>query len=128
MHQYLGEWQRKQGVEKSHLIILTDGESQCIGRTTGPEESPYFQHVYPRTLGYNTIIRNKGRYYNGIHNANTSATSGLIRILRDSYLSAASLDSESVNLGHLLTTFVFLTHGITLMSTTKCSRETSRLL
>jgi len=85
MHQYLGEWQRKQGVEKSHLIILTDGESQCIGRTAGAEESPIFDHKYPRTLGYNTIIRNKGRYYNGIHNANTSATSGLIRILRDSY-------------------------------------------
>jgi len=85
MHQYFGEWQRKVGVEKGHLIILTDGESQCIGRTAGAEESPYMSHKYPRTLGYNTVIRDRGRYYSGIHNANSSCTAGLLRVLRQKY-------------------------------------------
>ena len=85
MHQYLPEWQTRNGVEKSHLIILTDGESQCIGTARDPDDSPYFEHPYPSSVGYNTVIRHKGRYYSDINDANQGMTNALIRVIRESY-------------------------------------------
>ena len=85
MRQYLGEWQRKQGVEKTHLLVLTDGESQCLGYTKSPEDSPYFDRPYVSTLPYNTVVRDNGRYHTGIENANSSATAGLLKIIRAAY-------------------------------------------
>jgi len=85
MRQYLGEWQRKQGVEKTHLLVLTDGESQCLGYTKSPEDSVYFDRPYVSTLPYNTVVRDNGRYHTGIENANSSATAVLLKILRAAY-------------------------------------------
>jgi len=91
MHQYLPEWQTRNGVEKSHLIILTDGESQCIGSAQDHSKTAYFDAPYPSTVGYNTVVRHKGRYYSDIHDANQGMTNTLIRIIRDSYPNSSVL-------------------------------------
>lgn len=91
MYQYLGEWQQKAGVEKSHLIILSDGESQCCVYGKDPSPSQYFEKVYPTTLPYGTVIRTKNRYFTGVENANSSTTNVLLRVLRTKYSDSSIL-------------------------------------
>ena len=119
MRQYLGEWQRKQGVEKTHLLVLTDGESQCVGITQSPENSQYFDTVYPSTISHNTVIRDNGRYYSGINNAHASATAGLLRVIRKSYPECSVMGfriCQSRSLVHYL-------HVLDVWETDKYSKE-----
>jgi hypothetical protein len=108
MHQYLPEWQTRNGVEKSHLIILTDGESQCIGYARDHKLTQYFDAPYPSSVGYNTVVRHKGRYYSDITDANQSMTNALIRIIRDSHPNSSVLGFRICNtrgLSHYLRSF-----------------------
>jgi hypothetical protein len=85
MREYLGVWQRKAGVEKSHLIVLTDGESQCTWITKDHTGSNYFTEPYPSAIRGESVIRTKNRYYSEIYDPHTAMTRGLIRVIRDTY-------------------------------------------
>ena len=108
MHQYLPEWQTRNGVEKSHLIILTDGESQCIAAARDHEQTNYFNAPYPSSVGYGTVVRHNGRYYSDISDANQGMTNALIRIIRDSYPNSSVLGFRictTRSLGYYLRSF-----------------------
>ncbi len=85
MREYLGVWQKKAGVEKSHLVVLTDGESQCTWIAKDPTDSHYFDEPYPSAIRGESVIRTKNRYYSDIKDPHQSMTRGLIRVIRDTY-------------------------------------------
>jgi hypothetical protein len=82
MRQYLGEWQRNAGVEKSHLVVLTDGESQSTAymkQTTADNyhSEPYPFYVYDQQI----TIRTRNRYYS----CDRVMTNTLLTVIRDTY-------------------------------------------
>lgn len=81
----LPKWKTKQGVEKCHLVVLTDGEAQQIGQVHAKSE--YINRKYEYHLNYRSILRDKktGRYYSDIRNGGPSMTAALIRVIRDRY-------------------------------------------
>ena len=81
----LPKWRTKQGVEKCHLVVLTDGEAQQIGQVHAATE--YINRKYEFHLNYRSILRDKktGRYYSDIKNGGPSMTAALIRVIRDRY-------------------------------------------
>jgi hypothetical protein len=84
MRQYLGEWQRSAGVEKSHLVILTDGESQSAAYMKEPMEGSYHKDPYPYYLHNQQVtIRTRNRYYNC--DCHYAITNTLLNIIRDTH-------------------------------------------
>ena len=82
MESLLGSWQQRKGVEKTHLLILTDGESQSLAIT----REGYQGKNVPNYYGLNNlVIRRNGRYYPAITDNQMEATLRLIQILRETY-------------------------------------------
>ena len=83
VNELIPQWKAAHNVEKTHLVILTDGEANCMGY--GHERTNYVDRVYQNAIGWGTCIRDKktGRYYTDIKNGNVSLTQTLIRIIRD---------------------------------------------
>ena len=82
MRQYLGEWQRNAGVEKSHLVVLTDGESQSTAYMKQTIADNYHSDPYPFYVYDQQItIRTRNRYYS----CDRVMTNTLLTIIRDTY-------------------------------------------
>lgn len=83
MESYMGHWQRKNNIEKCHLMVLTDGESQNtpIGRESKLED----RDILPNYYWDNAVIRRKGRYQKGVRNGQTEMTNRLVNVLREAY-------------------------------------------
>ena len=83
MQSYLGKWKAQHNVEKCHLIVLTDGESQCLPTTKAGKSYGVFTGFYPDYGHYNTVIRHRGRHFKTVHNANSDMTNRLLEIIRE---------------------------------------------
>ena len=87
MQSYLGKWKATKNVEKTHLIVLTDGESQCLPTckqgVSGGWRDLGEGTIYPDYNQYNTVIRHKGRHYATVHNANSEMTQRLLEVIRE---------------------------------------------
>ena len=83
MQSYLGKWKSQHNVEKCHLIVLTDGESQCLPTTKAGKSYGVFTGFYPDYGHYNTVIRHRGRHFKTVHNANSDMTNRLLEIIRE---------------------------------------------
>ena len=85
MADLLPKWKTAHGVEKCHLVVLSDGEAQQIGYVH--QKTDYVDRNYEYHCGHNTILRDKktGRYYTEIRNGGYGMTSALIRVIRDRY-------------------------------------------
>ena len=83
MQSYLGKWKSQHNVEKCHLIVLTDGESQCLPTTRQGRSYGVDTGMYPDYGHYNTVIRHKGRHFKTVHNANSDMTNRLLEIIRE---------------------------------------------
>ena len=84
MRQLLPEWKTRKGAEKTHVVVLTDGEANQVGYCQGPTE--YLNTKYCNAFGYNTIIRDrKTGCYTKIDNGHVDLTSKLLGILRKTY-------------------------------------------
>ena len=83
MQSYLGKWKSQHNVEKCHLIVLTDGESQCLPTTRQGKSYGVDTGMYPDYGHYNTVIRHKGRHFKTVHNANSDMTTRLLEIIRE---------------------------------------------
>lgn len=82
MRQYLGEWQRKAGVEKSHLVVLTDGESQSTAYMKQAVAGGYHSEPYPYYVHDQQVtIRTRNRYYS----CDRVMTNTLLKVIRDTY-------------------------------------------
>ena len=85
MADFLPKWKQAHGVEKCHLVVLSDGEAQQIGYVH--QKTEYIERDYEYHCGYNTVLRDKktGRYYTDIKNGGYGMTSALIKVIRDRY-------------------------------------------
>ena len=83
MQSYLGKWKSQHNVEKCHLIVLTDGEAQCLPTTKQGRSYGVDTGLFPDYGHYNTVIRHKGRHFKTIHNANSEMTQRLLEIIRE---------------------------------------------
>tara|TARA_A100001035_G_scaffold3122_1_gene2331 strand:- start:1393 stop:3669 length:2277 start_codon:yes stop_codon:yes gene_type:complete len=84
MKSYMGKWKAAHNVEKCHLIVLTDGESQCL--PTCRTSDAMFGRVYPDYGNYTqTIIRDNGRHYKSVCPSNSEMTNRLLEVLRETY-------------------------------------------
>ena len=83
MQSYLGKWKAQHNVEKCHLIVLTDGEAQCLPTTKQGRSYGVDTGLFPDYGHYNTVIRHKGRHFKTIHNANSEMTQRLLEIIRE---------------------------------------------
>lgn len=83
INQLLPVWKSRTGAEKTHLIVLTDGESAQSGYVHKPNE--YFDRPYVNSL-YRFTLRDRkhGRYYSDIADGHYSTTNVLLRVIRDS--------------------------------------------
>ena len=105
MADFLPRWKREHNTEKTHLIVLTDGEAQSTGVCKAP--SDYVDRWYSYHLGYNTILRDRqtGKTYSTAKNSGYGITSELIRVIRDRYEWCNVLGfrlCQSRELGHFL--------------------------
>ena len=105
MADFLPRWKRENGTEKTHLVVLTDGEAQSTGVCKAP--SDYVDRWYSYHLGYNTILRDRqtGKTYSTAKNSGYGITSELIRVIRDRYEWCNVLGfrlCQSRELGHFL--------------------------
>jgi hypothetical protein len=83
INQLLPVWKSRTGAEKTHLIVLTDGESSQSGYVHQPNE--YFNHPYVNSLyRYTLRDRKHGRYYSNIADGHYSTTNVLLQVIRDS--------------------------------------------
>ena len=84
MESFLGKWKSQNNVEKCHLLILTDGESQSMatGRVSKYEND---DRVYPSYHSPSVVIRRQGRYFPAITDSQSEATNQLIKNLREVY-------------------------------------------
>lgn len=82
MRQYLGEWQRNAGVEKSHLVVLTDGESQSTAYMKQAVAGGFHSEPYPYYVHDQQVtIRTRNRYYS----CDSVMTNTLLKVIRDTY-------------------------------------------
>ena len=105
MADFLPRWKRENGTEKTHLVVLTDGEAQSTGVCKAPSE--YVDKWYSYHLGYNTVLRDRqtGRTYTTSKNNGYGITSELIKVIRDRYEWCNVLGfrlCQSRELGHFL--------------------------
>ena len=83
INQLLPVWKSRNGVEKTHLIVLTDGESSQSGYVHEP--NGYFDRPYVNSLYHFTLRdRKHGRYYSNIADGHYSTTNVLLEVIRDS--------------------------------------------
>jgi len=104
MNELLPAWKAKKNVEKTHLIVLTDGESCNASYVASHENSTYMTKNYVNSV-YACTIRNRktGRYYSGIQNGHMDTTRTLIKILRDNHVGTSVIgfricDTRSLNI------------------------------
>ena len=83
VNELIPQWKAAHNVEKTHLVILTDGEANCMGYAHARTE--YVGKIYQNGIRYGTCIRDRktGRYYPDIKNGNISLTQTLIRVVKD---------------------------------------------
>lgn len=82
INQLLPVWKQRTGAEKTHLIVLTDGESSQSGYVH--KSSDYYDRPYVNALYYYTLRdRKTGRYYSNIQSGCYHTTNVLLRVIRD---------------------------------------------
>jgi hypothetical protein len=83
INQLLPVWKSRTGAEKTHLIVLTDGEASQSGYVHTPND--HFDRPYVTCLHRYTLRdRKHGRYYSEIPDGHYSTTNILLRVIRDS--------------------------------------------